>query len=265
MSFRGRSFVFDGTPSEEFDLVVANIGNASQESGIIGSELEILESRIPRRPVAIHHGTVGNAPLSFPIVFSANRDNMSFDRYDIARIAAWLTGHQHYKKLIIDQSDMECVYYNCIITGLTQVEAGGKVIGFQAAVTCDAPFAYRIFPETIIECEGSTMFNYHCSSNVNDYYTPDLIIETEATDLTIVNDTDGSTFSLSGMSGSQKTITINGQSLVMESSDGTNLYNHWNVDAPKYMFRALGGDNYISITGACTIIIKNEVPWNIGY
>lgn len=265
MSFQARAFIFDGVPSEEFGLIVANIGNSRQDSGEVGSELEILEDRIPRRYRAIHYGTIGNEPLSFPIVFSINRDNTNFDRYDIARISAWLTGHQQYKKLVIDQGDMGSIYYNCIITELSQVEAGGKTVGFKATVTCDSPFAYRIVRDTVLECTGVLSTTYRCLSNVNDYYWPDMTIETSASELTIVNETDGTTFELSGMPSGQKNITVCGESLILESSDGTNLYDCWNVDKPKYVFRALRGDNQISVTGACTITIKNEFPWNIGY
>lgn len=265
MSFLARSFIFDGIASEEFNLVIANIGNSNQDSGVVGSELKIIEDRIPRRYRAIHYGTIGNEPLSFPIVFSVAKDNTCLDRYDIARVSAWLTCHKQYKKLVIDQTDLGSIYYNCIITGLKQIEIGGKTVGFEAIITCDSPFAYRIVSDTIIECADSLTTTYHCLSNVNDYYWPDMIIKTSAAELTISNDTDGTTFTLSGMPSGQKTITINGESLIMESSDGTNLYDCWNVGMPKYSLRALRGYNQLTITGACTITIKNEFPWNIGY
>lgn len=265
MSFIARSFIFDGIPSEEFNLVVANVGGKSQSPGTVGSKLDIQEDRIPRRARGIHYGTVGNDPLSFPIVFSIAKDFSYFDRYDIARIAKWLTNHQQYKKLIICQDDTESVYYNCIITELTQIEAGGKTIGFEAIVTCDTPFAYRVVPDTFIQCSGDLSVVYRCLSNTNDYYRPDMVIETESSDLTIENKTDGTVFSLSGMTNGKKVITICGETLVMESSNGDNLYDCWNIDMPKRVFRALGGENLLSITGACTIKIKNEFPWSIGH
>lgn len=264
MSFIARSFIFDGVPSEEFNLVIANVGGKNQSPGVVGSKLDIQEDRTPWRSRAIHYGTVGNDPLSFLIVFSIAKDHSYFDRYDIARIAKWLTNHQQYKKLVICQSDAESVYYNCIITELTQIEAGGKTIGFEAVVTCDSPFAYRIAPDTIIECTGEASVMYRCLSNTNDYYRPDMVIETEEVDLTIKNETDGTTLSFSGMTSGKKTIRICGETLVMESSNGDNLYDCWNVDAPKHVFRALGGDNQLSVTGTCSIRIKNEFPWNIG-
>lgn len=265
MSFRARSFIFDGTPSEEFGLVISNIGNDRQNPGAIGSELDILEDRIPRRHTAIHYGTVGNEPLSFPVVFSTDKDNGSFDRYDIARISGWLTGHQQYKKLVLDEADMTGIYYNCIIKELTQVEVNGNTVGFKAVVICDSPFAYRILPDTVVTCSSSLNFVYRNMSNVNDYYRPSMTIVTSAASVTIKNNTDGSTFTLSGMPKTSKTISIDGESMVMTSSDGTNLYAYWNPGAAKHVFRTLRGDNQISVSGACTITIKNEFPWSIGY
>lgn len=265
MSFQARSFIFDGRPSEEFGLILANIGNTKQESGTVGSELDILEDRIPGRYRAIHYGTSGNEPLSFPIIMSSDTDNVYFDRDDIARIAGWLTGHQQYKKLVICQDDMQGVCYNCIITELEQVEAGDKTAGFKATVICDSPFAYRTMLDTIIECRGSLTFNYRCISNVNDYYYPDMVIETSETDILIENKTDSTVLSFTGLPEGKKVIAVCGETMVMECSDGTNLYDHWNLNISKHVFRAVKGDNRIEITGKCKITIKNVFPWNIGH
>lgn len=265
MAFYATSFLFDGRPCEEFGLILAEIGSAKQTAGSLGAKGTVEEDRIPGRSTGVHYGATWNSALSFPITMVASESNHSFDRYDSAAIAGWLTGHQDYKKLALDQPDMDGVYYKAMITQLEQIEVGLRVVGFTATVTCDGPYAYRCMPETEIVSTGAASVLYRNYSNVNDYYYPLLYISTDKTEFEITNETDGTSFSLSGMPAGRKEIIVDGRSLVLSSSDVGNLYPCWNTGMVKYPPRMLRGDNWLRINGAGTVRIANEFPWNIGY
>lgn len=266
MSFSGYSFVFDGIPSERFGLVVAGINNTNQSPGHMGGKLDIQEDRIARRSTGLHYGAISNEPLSFPISFTVDRDNHFLDRYDVAAIAGWLTGHQQYKKLVICQPDLLDVHYMCLITDLVSCEVGGRIVGFTATVSCNGPYAYRTAPATVFEFQNEEESVIYCNfSNVNDYYRPVIEISTQSTIVSIRNSTDGSLFTLSDMPAIAKTIRIDCLNQVMESSDGMNLYQHWNKDIKKVFPQFLRGANQLEVYGCTALTIKNEFPWNVGY
>ncbi len=264
MSFVGRSFIYDGISSDMFGLMLCNFSGASQEAGIVGTRLSIQEDRIARRRTSLHYGATDNVAKEFPVVFVVQDDNRRLDRYEIAQIGAWLTGDHEYKELAIMQSDMEGVFYRCIITELDQIEVGMRTVGFTAMVSCDGPYAYRRMAPTQVQISGSTPLLYRNFSNVKGYYCPEMEIQGAGSSLSIQNQTDGTTFALNGMPSGTRTIKIDCQNQVMTSSDGINLYQYWNVGLDKHFPRMVRGDNNLVITGTGTMTIQNVFPWNIG-
>lgn len=267
MAFQGNKFIFDGIPGETYGLMVANINNANQNVGNIGGKSTVHESRTNRRSIGLDYGVTANEPLSFPITFVSMEDNRHFDRYDIAAVAGWLTGHQSFKKLVILQSDMENVYYKCRITKLEAVEVGMHVVGFAATVTCDGPYAYRTRSDDIVVCAGSCSTAFFNASNVNDYYYPVIELSGVGQSIRIDNCTDGTAFVLSDMPLAPtggRSIYIDCLNQVMTASDGINLYQYWNTDIAKCFPRFLRGANALSLSGSCTMRIHNDFPWNVG-
>ena len=120
MAFYGSSFIYDGISSEQYGLVLASFDGNKQSEGNIGGELTIHEDRINRRSTGLHYGTTANTPLSFPVVFTVCEDNKYLDRFDVAAVAGWLTGHQQYKTLTICQPDFDGIFYRAF---------GGKLPG----------------------------------------------------------------------------------------------------------------------------------------
>lgn len=262
MAFYGSSFVFDGVPSEQYGLIMASFNRNGQTDGNIGGKYEIHEERINRRSTGLHYGVTSNTPLSFPIVLTVCEDNRYLDRSDVAAIAGWLTGHNQYKQLAICQPDMEGIYYRCIITELKEVQARGHIVGFNATMTCDGPYAYRSWPATI--CVPGKDVLYRNMSNVNGYYRPVMSVVCNGSAFSFENKTDGTKFMLSGMPAGKRVITIDAVNQVMTSSDGINLYQYWNVGETKHFPRFVRGDNVVSVVGG-TVTIVNEFPWNVGY
>lgn len=262
MSFYATSLIFDGISSEQFGLMVANIESSKQDSGSF-QKFDIQEERIASRNTGLYYGTISNNPLSFSVSLVSRDDNRHFDRYDMALIAGWLTGKNGYKKLSFCQPDMEHIYFNCIVTEVESIEVGMHKIGCSVTFQCDAPYAYRHMCPIVIR--ETNDYIYHNYSNLSGYYFPIIKVETSGTELSIDNITDGSRFFLSGMPERNKEITIDCQNQVMVSSDGTNLYSMWNIDATKQFPRFVRGDNHMNIVCDGTVTIHNDFPWNIGY
>lgn len=257
MSFYGLSIIYGGRPSEEFGLMLAHVGSTKQEPGKVGGKLAIMEDRTSLRHDPIHYGTTQNDGLSFPISLVVSDGSRRLDRYDIAAIAGWLSGHKQYKELVICQEDMAGILYRALITELEAIEVGSYAVGVRATVVCDAPYAYFRCADTVIEGGASI---YHNRSNLNDYYLPKLILSGVGAEASIVNKTTGETFALSGMSAAQKTIHMDCANGLLESSDGADLYECWNEVSPRFV----RGGNLLAVSGG-TLTIKNEFPWSIGY
>ena len=122
MSFYGTSMLFDGIPCEEMGLVMYDFTSNRQSATTFSSDLEIAEDRIGGRYRSLFYGGAVNAPLTFTMVLCASEDraerNEPLDRWDLQKIAAWLTGHREYKWLSIVQEDMEEIRYRCLISSL---------------------------------------------------------------------------------------------------------------------------------------------------
>lgn len=264
LSFYGSSFTFDGIPSEMYGLIIGDIGNLKQAGGKLGGSMTIYEDRAPRRATGLDYGGAANGALSFPVAFTVSEDNRFLDRYEVAAIAGWLFGHTDFKRLTIDQPDLEGAYYQCRITELEQYEVGAMPVGFAATVTCDGPYAYRSMADTVISCDGLCSAVYKNASNVNDYYLPSIEIACSGTGMTIENLTDGSVFQIEGLPAGQRVLHIDSKNQVMTSSDGVNLYQHWNQGIDKSFPRFLRGGNRLKVSGQCVVTIKNDFPWNVG-
>ena len=260
MAFYGSSFLFDGTPGEEYGLRIANIGGFSQSQASFGSERSIQEDRINGRSTGIHYGVTANQALSFPISFTVCKDNRHLDRYEAAAVAMWLTGHNTYKQLSIDQPDMESVIYKCIITKLEAQEVGGWTVGFTATVTCDGPFAYLNWRDTVVSNTGTQSFVYRNMSNVRDYYRPIIEIVSTGSQFSVVNENDGTEFKMSGMTSVERHLRIDCQNQCMTSDVDDNPYAFLSGKFPSFAC----GDNKLKLTGNFTMTIHNEFPWNIG-
>jgi len=263
VSFQGTSFIFDGIPSETYGLVLANFDSGKQGAANYGGSMKVHEDRIAARATGLDYGATMNEALSFPLSFVTCHDGHSFDRYDQAAIAGWLTGHKDFKTLAMCQEAMEGIFYKWRITQLEALEAGMRQVGFTGTVVCDGPYAYRTAPDTVAENTTSLLFRN--LSNVNDYYRPIIELRCTGNSLSIVNEVDGSQFTLSGMPNRDKLITIDCQNQTMMSDDGTSLYPLWNLDIVKRFPRFLRGDNPLTLSGIDSIRIHNVFPWNIGH
>lgn len=266
MAFWGTEFVFDGIPCSEYGLMVYHFGSESQED-VEFQGGEIIEDRVSARYDALTYGLVQNESLEYTLVFGANMESIdadaSLDRYDVEAIAAWLTGHQTRKWLIISQSDMEPFRYKCMISELRLITYGDMPWAFSCKVSCDSPFAYRMPEEYSFAVNGTLQTRLFNRSSYNGFYRPNMeIILHGGNSISIQNISDGGrTFSFSALpNGNSLTIYIDNKNQVITNNMDLNLYPYFNM---KFM-RLVRGDNILKITGKAEVKFICEFPVNIG-
>lgn len=175
----------------------------------------------------------------------------------------WLTGHQNYQWLSIDQPDMERVQFRCLITSLTPLAHGWLPVAFEATVRCDCPYAYGFPFLRQYQIKGSTNVLFRNESSVREYLKPTLIIKPNpgVSEFKIVNQSDNNReFILSGIPASVESITVeNNSGIIKEESGEYNLYDGFNMN----FFRLVQGDNQLVVTGDGTLSIAGRLLYNV--
>ena len=148
MAFWGDYFVYDGIPCTEFGLRLYEVNGVTPGEAKFSVASDISEDRVSSRYRPLFYGVTQNEPLSFNMVFGADKELANsggfFDAWDREAISSWLSPLDGYKWLEIEQDDMEQVRYRCIIEELEMVEIGNLPIAFSCTVRCDSPFAYQL-------------------------------------------------------------------------------------------------------------------------
>lgn len=181
MSFYGSSFSFDGVSCEEYGLMLYDFGSTTHGNSEY-AKVDIQEDRIPRRTRSLFYGTSYEEPLEFKLVFGAKEEVLwldePIDRQEMEVIASWLTGHQEYKWLMIDEFGFESIRYRCIITDLKLVEVDMYKWGFECTVHCDSPYGYTL-PETFTFDVNGTRDDIvlRSRSSINTPYYPKVSFE----------------------------------------------------------------------------------------
>lgn len=266
MAFWGSSFIFDDIPCEQFDLMIYEVGGLEDDEAAFASSGEIVEETVGRRWKPYFYSVKQEKKLEFEIVFGVNQRRIDsgryLDRYEIAEVAAWLTGHTSYKWLMIDQEDMEHVRYRCMITSLSSITYGNLPWAMRATITCDSPYAYM--PEYVEEhlIDGSQTVMFNNVSSINGYYYPIIeFLPDGGQDLFIENITDRNrTFSLIDIPESISLVTIDNDRCIISNDQDLNLYANCN-----YRFlRLKRGYNHLNIIGNGTLRIRCVFPIDIG-
>jgi phage-related protein len=267
MGFYGTSFIFDGVPSEEYGMMIYDVGSSKQdETAFVSSKF--IEDRISRRYDPLFYGQTYNDPLEFKLTFGLHPELIDqgkhFDRYDFERIASWLTGRNGYKWLTICGEDADYVRYKCQITELEIVEGGVYPQVFTCKVSCDSPFGYTREMVFNYVCTDTLSPILHSRSTYNGFYYPKMTIALNgASEISVTNQSDGGRiFSFSGIPAAFQNaiLTIDCLNQTIVSSTGDNMYPYCN----KRFFRLIRGDNNLSISGNCTVTFNCSFPINVG-
>lgn len=266
MAFYGSSFVFDGVPCDDFELMMYDMDSASQSSGSFASTVTVVEETLASKWKPIFYGTKFGGKLEFDIVFGVNQRRIDEDRYldrgEIDVIASWLTGVDGYRYLSIVQEDMLYVRYRCYISALEIVEYGAVPWALKATVTCDSPYAYLYPHEYSYDVNGSALISILNESSLNGYYYPVVEFTRSSGDkLIIENQTDGGRkFVLEKIPATVTAIRVDNDRRVITNNADLNLYEGCNF---KFL-RLKRGYNTLKVTGNGGLKIICEFPVNAG-
>lgn len=259
--FRSYEFTFDGKSSKMFGLMLYDIGGRGQSDVAFGNAGAIQETRTLRRVKPIHFGVnYHGSPLQFKLVFGTDAP---LDRYDLETVAMWLTGHQDYKWLTVDEPDLTEVRFRCIITGLQPISVGWSNYAFEATVTCDCPYAYGPTLTAEYAISGETEVLFRNDSTAREYLYPYLTFTPGGgtTSLSITNEEDGGREFLLGGLPSPASITVDNENgILTETLYGTNLYPGFNL----HFLRLLPGDNHLTVNGNGTLTLQWCCLYNVG-
>lgn len=242
-----------------YNLMLYDFGSNGQGNVAFGNKASIVETRTNNRIRPIHFGVnYHSSPLQFKLVFGSLEP---LDRYEMENIAFWLTGHQDYQWLSIDQPDLERVQFKCLITQLTPLADGWLPYAFEATVVCDCPYAYGFPFEYQYAINGATDILFRNDSSVREYIKPMLTYVPDAGGtLSIVNHNDDDRkFELTGIPSSTTVIIDNDNGIIQETVDKTNLYDGFNLN----FFRFVHGDNNLTITGNGVLTISGRLLYNV--
>lgn len=266
MAFWGNHFVFNDIPCEDYDLMLYDVGSTAQSAGNFASGVSIIEETIPSRYKPHFYGVQFEKKLEFTIMFGVNQrrlDNEKYlDRYELEAIASWLTGHDRYMWLEVEQKDLEDVRYRCIVSSLEIVEYGNIPCALKATVTCDGPYAY-LYPQTFeYKISVSQTINFFNESSHNGFYMPYMEIEpSSGGDFCIENLSDDSRkFSFEKLPSLVKKICIDNDNGIITNDQDLNIYPYFNFK----FFRLIKGENNLKITGNGILRIICEFPVNVG-
>lgn len=241
-------------------VMLYDFNGKGQSDVPFGNTGNIVETRVNRRIQPIHFGVNYHAsPLQFTLVFGSLEP---IDRFDMQEIALWLTGHQSYQWMTIDQPDLHHLFFRCLITQLTPISFGWLPVAFEATVVCDCPYAYGFPFEYKKEVRGSDSLLIRNESTVREFIKPELVISPiGGVDTISIRNTDdgGRTFQLSGIPSSVSQITVDNTNGIITANNNINLYGGFNAK----FFRLVLGDNHLMITGDCTLTIRGRQLYNV--
>lgn len=266
MAFYGQSFTFDETPCEAFDLMLYDIGGEEQGETVFASTVTIQEEVVGKRPIPYFYGVKFEDKLEFQMVFGVNQDRINrgryLDRYEMDAVASWLTGHDRYMWLTVQQEDMTWVRYKCMITELQVISFGQIPWALMATVTCDGPFAYMYPCAYEYPVSGETDIQFYNESSLSGYYYPTLEIDLgNGGDFVITNVTDGNRLTaFTDVPASITQICVDNDHCVITNDQELNIYPNFNMK----FFRLKRGYNDLHIAGNGTLRLICEFPVNPG-
>lgn len=258
--FNSYEFTFAGESSAMYGLMIYDIGGKGQSDVAFGNKASIVETRTNCRVQPIHFGVNYNkTPLQFKLIFGSEHE---LDRYEMETISYWLTGHQTYQWLSIDQGDLERVQFKCLITQLTPIFHGWLPVAFEATVICDCPYAYGFEFNKQYTISGQTDILFRNESSVREFIKPTItfIPSVGVTTLSIVNHNDSDReFRIDDIPSSSVVEVNNLSGILLEKRYGRNLYDGFNLN----FFRLVHGDNNLTVTGNGTLTISGRFLYNV--
>jgi len=252
-NFFGCEFIFDEIPSRNYDLRILNFDSGNGTKGA-GSEANVIQKEVLRRPVPYYYGRTTNKNLEFDLTIGSANPIPSEDRGAIYR---WLLSRMGYKTLKIVQSDMSSLNFNVIFTESENEYIGNLNYGMTLHAYCDSPWAYSNSYTKSLAYSGSALVNENFTimntSDDEDYIFPLITFTTSGigTSFSITNlslaSLDVNTCSFNPLSANE-TISMDCDRQLFVSSTGLRRMSSFN----KWFFRLAPGLNSINVSGGIT-------------
>jgi phage-related protein len=195
MSFYGASFLYNGIASETYGLKIASLDSSGATSNAAGSNIDILEQRVLRKPIPYFLGVTLSPKLQFEL--SAYVDG-EMDATMFASVSKWLFGQRSYKRFEVNQPDLAGMYWNVLFSDPKVEKVGNLIRGFSCKAICNAPFGFyypKVVTYSFVDAtvDSTVIFN-NTSDDGNDYIYPSLtiVMNSQASpDMSITNSDDG--------------------------------------------------------------------------
>ena len=247
MSFYAKSFVYNGTPSELFNIQVASIDSGGAVNSPGSGTVEIVENYVYKRKSPFFYGVKYTSKLQFPISFFSPDE---IDAQTFSYLQNWLFGQLNYKNFVLIQPDMDSFYLRVIFTEPNVIRAGNIIYGLQGTCIMDSQFAYT-YPKTTIynytSVPSGSQIVINNDSHYAGYLYPEMTFRMSASGsaLSIINTSDNNReFLFSGLSPNE-VITINNDLGIVTSSLLIPRLSVFN----KHFLRFAPGINILSVTG----------------
>ena len=182
-------------------------------------------------------------------------------RFDFERITLWLTGHQQYQWLTIEQPDLHHVRFRCLCKELTPIYNGWIPYAFEGQFVCDCPYAYGFPYSKTFNAGSSSPVEFLNLSSTNEYYKPDLTIKPAGGTFSITNTSDNNrVFEFTGLPPGITIQVNNNDGIIQCSNNSYNLYPMFNMN----FFRCVQGPNYLKFSGGGEVTISGMFLHNVG-
>jgi phage-related protein len=253
MSFWGSSFIFDGKPSEFYDLRIYDFNPSNPAESPAGGNASVYEKWLYRRDKPYFYGRYYDSSLEFDFTVG------SFSNIDAntrSAIERWLLGRPTYLPLRIVQDDMTEIVYNVIITQSTHVFVGNMSYALTLHAKCNAPWGFY-YPATLGKTYpggiSTESFNYYNSSDSANYNKPTIVFTMDSTGsstnyFSLTNTTDdGRIFRFDNLTPGEE-ISVDNDKGIITSSNGSLRMANFN----KNFFRLVQGNNALVLAGYIT-------------
>ena len=278
-----KSFIFDGKSSDDFNLMIAWIGNSDVDISENGLNLSLQKTNNKLNRKTNTYGVQSeNIVLNFSIV---KKDCSEITRLQSIQINEWLTSSSTSQPLAFNDNDSYPLHYYAVCTQIEDIIIGGKLIGKQLKFENNSPFAFSEKMIKHIEVTNSRQISINNSSNArNNIIYPKVTISTSSPTIVLENKTDKKsvtikTDSLSSESDGNKHIKIDSYNMMITDKQNKLIPAYkigWNEAYKSYVtatddnitniywLRFLRGINELLITGSCKMAIEYEFPRKAG-
>ena len=256
------NFLFDGTSSHLFGLVIGHIGNTGVESISTYSNIELVQDRSLNRIEPYHYGIKYPERLEFPMEIY-NKHGEHYEMYEVQAIQEWLFGRNQAKYLSILDPDKGGEAYLCWLTSPEIIKLDNKVIGWKFTVVTHSCYSHtNIYEESFVSDDDFSISHFHNMSNVEDYLYPEMEIHLQGltTFVRIENISDNSrVFQITNLR-RNSIVTVNNDLHLMSANNPDDIFENFNLN----WFRFVPGHNRLLISGGCVVTFRTRFMKAVG-